>query len=130
MIRSESNHQMNHPSSTIRIAHLLILLNAIVWLSFGIIIAIGVHPSYIQPTVIRWVMAISALLAAVFLFSLIVLLRKRNHIAYWVTVIVLTAIALATILDQFGLVDLAFVIITILPLVLLLRDRNWHLLPT
>ena len=118
---------MNNPSFAVRFTHLLILLNAIVWLSFGIITAIGFHPSYTQPTVIRWVMAISTLFAAGILFTLVVLLRKRNHIAYWVTIILLIAFILATILDQFGFVDLAFVIITILPLLLLLKNRKWYL---
>jgi hypothetical protein len=74
-------------------------------------------------------MAISSLLAAGFLALLVVLLRRRNRIAYWVAVISLAGISVAGTLDEIGLADLAFVIVTILPLVLLLKDRKWYLKP-
>jgi hypothetical protein len=120
---------MANPSSTVRITQFLILLNATIWLAFGILIGIGMHPSFTQPSVLRWGMAISSLLAAGFLTLLVVLLRRRNRIAYWVAVILLAGISIAGTLDEIGLADLAFVIATILALVLLLKDRNWYLRP-
>ena len=121
---------MANTPSTVRYTRLLILLNALLWLAFGLVTAVGAHPSYPEPGTLRWAMAISALLAAAFLGTIVGPAARRNRIAYWAVVFVLAAISVAAIFDQFGVADLAFEIITLLPLALLIRDRNWYLQPT
>ena len=116
--------------STVRYTRLLILLNALLWLALGVIIAVGVHPSYREPGILRWAMAISAFLAAGLLGALVRPLAGRNRIACWAAVLLLAAISAAALSDEVGLADLAIVIITLLPLALLIRDRTWHLQPT
>jgi hypothetical protein len=39
----------------------------------------------------------------------------------------LLLLALATIVDEVGMVDLAVLAVILLPLVLLIRDRRWYL---
>ena len=127
VIRSEANHRMTHPPSTVRSTRLLIHLNALLWFAFGITVAIGAHPSYEEAGVLRWAITLLALLAAGILVALAGFLRRRNRLAYWLALALLAAITLADLLDEFGLADLALVIITILPLTLLLKDRSWYL---
>jgi hypothetical protein len=119
---------MDISPSTVRVAHALILFNAILWLAFGILIGIGVHPSFAQPSVARWGMAITSLFAAGFLTMLAMFLKKRNRIAFWIAVTVLAGMAVAGTLEEIGLADLAFVMVALFPLVLLIKDRNWCLI--
>ncbi len=88
---------------------------------------LGAHPSFPQPTALRWGLVISSLAAAVILVTLVILLRRRNRVAYWVSVILLAVISVGGVLDEVGWADLAFVILTLLPLVFLLATRHWHL---
>jgi lysylphosphatidylglycerol synthetase-like protein (DUF2156 family) len=120
---------MTNPPPTVRSTRFLILFNALLWLGFGIITAAGAHPSYREPGILRWAMAISALLAAGLLLALVRPLARRKHTAYRAAVVLLAAISAAAVFDDFGLADLAFLIITLLPLALLLKDRKWYLEP-
>jgi hypothetical protein len=45
-------------------------------------------------------------------------------------VALLAVMILASFLDEFGLADLLFVLVTLLPLALLLKDRVWYGRPT
>jgi lysylphosphatidylglycerol synthetase-like protein (DUF2156 family) len=113
--------------STVRLTRLLIVLDAVLWLAFGLTTAIGAHPSYKEPGVLRWAMATIALFAAGVLAGLAIFLMKRSRLAYWLAVASLAAMALAGLLDELGLADLVFLVATILPLALLLKDRVWYL---
>jgi hypothetical protein len=42
----------------------------------------------------------------------------------------LAVIILASLFDDFGLADLLFVLVTLLPLALLLKDRAWYVRPS
>jgi amino acid permease len=68
-----------------------------------------------------------ALLVAAALVGLAVWLGRRSRAAFSFAVVLLAAMILASIFDQFGLADLAFVIATLIPLILLIRDRAWYL---
>jgi hypothetical protein len=121
---------MTTPPSTVRTTRLLVLLNALLWLLFGIITAAGVHPSFREAGLLRWAMAGSAFLAAIVLAALAEMLKRRPRIGCILTVALLAVMILASLLDDFGLADLLFVLITLLPLALLLKDRSWYLRPT
>lgn len=120
---------MTAPPSTVRTTRLLVLLNALLWLVFGVITVAGAHPSYREAGLLRWVMAASGLLAAIVLAVLSELLRGRPSVGYRLTVPLLAVIILASFLDEFGLADLIFVLVTLLPLALLLKNRAWYLRP-
>lgn len=118
---------MTDRPSTVSAATILILADALVWAVLGFIAAADVHPGMPESDAVRWAMAISAFGCAAALVALAVLLRRRNRITYYLVVALLAAIAVVTVLDQFGLPDLAVLIIALLSLALLLKDRAWYL---
>jgi hypothetical protein len=120
---------MTNPPSTVPTARLLVLLNALLWLLFGIITAAGVHPSFREPSLLRWTMAASAFIAAVILVVFAGLLKRRSRFGYLLTVALLAVMILASLFDDFGLADLLFVLVTLLTLALLLKDRAWYVRP-
>jgi lysylphosphatidylglycerol synthetase-like protein (DUF2156 family) len=112
---------------TVRITFLLLLLNALVWLVFGVIVALGVHPALPAEGLYRWGMALVSFLAAAVLISLMVSLRRRWKPAWYLAVAALVVSALLTLFDDFGWIDLAVLMVILLPLVLLVVDRRWYI---
>ena len=121
---------MTTPPSTVRAARLLVLLNALLWVGFGAITAAGAHPSFREAGLLRWVMAASAFIAAIILAALAGLLKRRPRIGYILTGALLAVTVLASLFDDFGLADLLYVLVTLLPLALLHKDRAWYLRST
>ena len=115
--------------STVRPTRVLIFLNAVLWLGFGVISAAGAHPSYQDPSALRWVMAGLALLTAGFLLALRRLITSHSRLAFWLAVPSFALMTVAALLDEVGLADLVVLIISVLPLALLLKDRAWYLGP-
>jgi predicted membrane channel-forming protein YqfA (hemolysin III family) len=72
-------------------------------------------------------MAILALLTTGLLMGLWLFLRRRSRLAYYLALGLLAVISLLTITDEFGLSDLIVLIITVAPLMLLIKDRAWYL---
>jgi hypothetical protein len=105
-----------------------ILLNALIWLGLSIIIALDVHPALPNQPFIKTIMTFFALGISGILVGLFILLRKPNQFAYYLTVGMLAGIALLTIFDEFGVADLIVLIINLIPLILLIKDRDWFLL--
>lgn len=116
----------NRPIS-IPAALIFILLNFLVWLVFGIIIASNVHPALPDQPFIKWTMAILAFITAGILLVLFIFLRKRSQRAYFLTLALFFTISTLTIFDQFGWADLAVLTINIIPILLLIKDRAWYL---
>jgi len=104
-----------------------ILLNVLVWLAFSIIVATGVHPSIPEGNQIKWVMIILAFLTAGVLSILWFFLKRHSKVAYYLTLALLLVLSLLTVADDFGLSDLIYLIIAIVPLALLIKDRAWYL---
>jgi hypothetical protein len=117
---------MTRTPSTVRYTRLLILINALFWFAFGVITAVGVHPSYEEANGLRWAMATAALLVAGVLGTLAVRLQRRSRLVYWIAVTSLAAMTVAAVLDELGLADIVFIVMTLLPLALLLKDRDWY----
>jgi hypothetical protein len=117
---------MTSTPSTVRYTRLLILINALFWLAFSVITAVGAHPSYEEASVLRWAMATAALLVAGILGTLAGRLQSRSRLVYWLAVTSLAAMTVAAVLDELGPADLVFIIMTLLPLALLLKDRDWY----
>ena len=118
---------MTKRPSTVPAALFLLLLNALVWLVFGIIVAAGLHPSMPESDVVRWTMAVLAFLTTGVLLGLRVFLRRRSRIAYYLTIGLLVVLSTLTVTDEFGLSDLIVLIIIAAPLLLLIKDRAWYL---
>jgi cation transport ATPase len=113
--------------STVRATRYLLFLNALCWMAFAIIAAVGAHPSYKDPNAIRWAMTAMGLVVAAILAILATQLEPGNRLTYWASVMLLTAMTLGGLLDELGLADLAFLLITILPLALLIKHHRWYL---
>jgi hypothetical protein len=117
---------MNHSPFSVGATRLLVLLNALVWLSFGVLTSVGAHPSYGEPGLLRWAMAGFSLIAACILTAGASLLRRGNRSGYWIMVALLALLMVATLLDEFGLADLTYLVMVALPLALLIKDRGWY----
>jgi hypothetical protein len=103
------------------------LLLSLLWIAFGLTAGVGAHPSYQDAGVVRWAMTAVGIVTAGILAILASQLRRRNRLSYWLSVAVLAALTLVGLLDQLGLADLIFLLITVLPLALLIKDRTWYL---
>jgi len=65
--------------------------------------------------------------AAIILAVLASQLKRRSRLSYWLTVALLTLMIFVGLFDELGLADFAYLVLTLIPLALLIRDRNWHL---
>jgi hypothetical protein len=115
------------PPISATVALVFLILNALVWLGFGLLIALDLHPALPDQPFIQTIMAILALGIAGIMVGLFVFLRKGNQIAYFLTVGLLAGIALLTVFDEFGAADLVVLIVDLVPLILLIKDRSWFL---
>lgn len=113
--------------STIKVALVFILVNALVWLLFSVIIAANLHPAMPAQPLIRWGIAGASLVAGLVLILLTFQLSKQTRIAWYLAVIAFFALVVLTIADEVGWVDISYIIIALIPLVLLIRDRKWYL---
>jgi presenilin-like A22 family membrane protease len=105
----------------------LIFLNSLVWAAFGVIVALGKHPSYQELGKWSWVMAVMFFGVTGTLLLLCYFLRKGSRIAYHFVVALLTAATIIIFFNDVGLIDLIVLILTVAPLVLLIKDQKWYL---
>jgi len=118
---------MDKPPTSVPAARLLIVLNALVWLAFSTIIAIGAHPALPDSALLRGVMAILGLLTCAALLVLYVFLGRRSRLAFFAALVTLGCLALLTIADQVGLVDVAVLALTLAPMACLIGGRGWFM---
>ena len=112
---------------TFTISLVFILLNALVWLGLGVIIALNAHPAipdlpYIKPFMIIVSFGIGAVLLVLLFF-----LSRRNRWAFIPALTVLGATVLLNIFDQLGWSDLIVIALNLIPFILLIKDRAWYL---
>jgi len=72
-------------------------------------------------------MSILALLTSGLLIGLSFFLRRRTSVAYYIMLGMLALISLLTVTDEFGLADLVVLAISVVPFVLLIKDKAWYL---
>ncbi|MEA3350378.1 MAG: hypothetical protein U9Q82_07145 [Chloroflexota bacterium] len=118
----------NRPLS-ISVVFIFIVLNALVWLAFGVIVATGIHPAFPDQPLVKGIMAFLSLAAAGVLLTLFFRLAKRNRIAYYLTLAFFVVASVLIVLDDVGWVDLVVLTINIIPIILLYKDRGWCLRP-
>ena len=112
---------------SVTINFIFILLNALIWLALGVIIAANAHPALRVSPIIKGTMALLSFGAAGILVGLFCLLRKRIRIAWFITLGFLAIISILSIFDEFGWIDLIVLGINLIPIILLIRDRAWYL---
>jgi len=118
---------MSRFPATVQATLLLLALDAVMWFAFGAVAAAGGIASFAGMPGLRWVMAGLAWASAAALAVLAILLGRRSRVAFFLAVILLTIIAVLSITDQIGWLDLAALAVSVIPLVLLLKDRAWYL---
>jgi len=105
----------------------LILVNALFWIAFGVIVAANAHPGLPDLPLIKEITAFLAFTTTGILLVLFVFLGKHNRIAYFLGLGLFVAISLLILLDDFGWTDLVVLVINIIPPILLIKDRTWYL---
>jgi len=125
-MRRKGLFMVNRPLS-VTVSLIFIFLNSLVWLAFGVIIAANAHPALPSLPLVRGAMAFLSFGTALIFLGAFIFLMKQIRIAYFIALGLLVVTSLLTIFDQFGLVDLIFLIINVVPVILLIKDRAWYL---
>jgi hypothetical protein len=118
---------MNRLPKTVFATLIIIMINAAFWLIYTFIMAFGGVSSIASASTVKWVMAILALSSSVALAGITFFLARRNRLAFFFGVVLLTIIAILSITDEFGILDLFSLLVSIVPLGLMIRDRAWYL---
>jgi len=112
---------------TVNVALIFVIINALIWLILGMIITLHIHPSLPDQPVIRWRLAFLSFAAAAILVGLFFLLRRQITVAWFLSLGFFVLSVLLTFFDQFGLSDLVVLVIKVIPITLLIKDRAWFL---
>jgi hypothetical protein len=112
---------------SVSIVLFFVCLNALVWLGLGLSMAFNLHPAMPDIPLLTGIMAVLSLAMAGLWLGTFSLLQKRTRIGYFGTLGLLAITCLLLIFDDFGLIDLVVLLINLLPLGLLLKDRAWYL---
>jgi hypothetical protein len=105
----------------------LVLFNAVTWLAFGIIVALNLHPALPDVPLYKFILSSLALGAALVLVGLAFFLAKHNRLVYALALAFFGLTTLVFLFDDFGWIDLAFLVLNVLPAALLLKDKDWYL---
>ena len=112
---------------TVTITLVIILINAFFWLALGIIIAVDALPGLPDLPQMKWILAILSIAIAVILLGLTFFLFKRSRTSYFLTLVFFGITSILTIFDDVGLADIVFLLISLIPILLLIKDRSWYL---
>jgi hypothetical protein len=114
---------------SVTVTYGFIILNISIWFALGIIIALNLHPAMPDQPLVKGIMAILSFAAAGTLLGIFIFLRKHNRPSYYLALAFFCVSSLLTIFDDVGLVDLVALAFSIIPLILLIKDRGWYLQP-
>jgi peptidoglycan/LPS O-acetylase OafA/YrhL len=118
---------MNHRPPSVTVTYSFIILNIIIWFALGIIILVNLHPAMPDQPLVKGVMTALSFVAAGALLVTFIILQKHSRVAYYLMLIGLGVASILTIFDDFGLVDLAVLALSLIPFILLIKDRQWYL---
>ena len=108
---------------------IFIILNAVFWLAYTVITAFGKTYLTTVPIMVKSIIIILAFGSSAILVCIAIFIKRRNRFAFYFGLLMLTIIAVLSITDEFGWLDFFSLLISLIPLVLLLKDRNWYLKP-
>ncbi len=112
---------------TVTMSLWLILFIAVIWLGFGGLVASGAHPAMPDEPTVRLILTAGSLITSVALFILWSMLSQHNPMGYYMSLVLFAVITLVTFLDDVGWVDFLFVGLSLVVLILLIKDRKWYL---
>lgn len=113
--------------TSVTINYAFILLNVFIWFVLGIIIATGAHSAMPDLPAMKSIMAGLSIGIAGVLLVLFILLYKRKRTAFFLTLAFFAVAAVLTVFDQVGISDIVVLVINIIPIILLVKDRAWYL---
>jgi hypothetical protein len=105
----------------------VIYLDALIWLLFATITALGLHPALPETPWYRWIYAIVAFLTGFCLIILFFFSLKGSKFSYYLLLMGVFLIAIQSITDQVGIIDLSVLVINLVLFILLLKDRKTYL---
>ncbi len=117
---------MNHKPGSVSLTLALILVNTTFWLIMGFVFSF--KPTS-MPEGMKWIIVLLAIGSSVILAIIAYMLNKHNRLAFIAGLAFLAVIAFLSITDEFGWLDLVSLLISLIPLGLLLKDRRWYLSP-
>jgi len=123
----EKGLEMKNRPLSVNATFAFILLNIIIWLALGIIIAVDAHPAIPDVPIMKGILAALSLVIACVLIVLFIFIYRRNRTAFYLTLAFFAVTSALTIIDEVGLSDIVVLVINIIPIVLLIKDRNWYL---
>ncbi|GAB4478643.1 MAG: hypothetical protein Kow0088_18670 [Anaerolineales bacterium] len=104
-------------------------INALIWFGFGLILLADLHPALPDSTLLKGIMASLSFGMSGLILLLWMFLIRKNRIAYFLILGLYIGNSLLTIFDDFGLADFIVLLLNVLPAILLVKDRAWHLQP-
>lgn len=116
----------NRPLS-VTITLLFMIINIVVWAVLGIVIAVDAHPALPDIPQMKGIFAFLSLAMAGILICLFIYLLRQNRTAYYLTLAFFVVTALLTIFDNVGYSDIVVLILNIVPIILLIKDRLYYL---
>jgi hypothetical protein len=120
---------MDSRPRSVTITYGFIILNILIWFALGIIIAFNLHPAMPDQPLVKGIMAILSFAAAGTLLGIFIFLQKHSRLAYYLVLAFFCVSSLLIIFDDVGLVDLAALAFSIIPIILLVKDRGWYMPP-
>jgi hypothetical protein len=118
---------MDHRPLSVHVSYGFIILNIIIWFALGIIIASNLHPALPDQPLVTVIMSVLSFAAAGSLLVTFIFLRKHSRVAYFLMLAFLGIASILIIFDDVGWVDLAALALSLIPLILVIKDRGWHL---
>ena len=117
---------MKQSPKTVSATLILILLNAAFWFVYAIITILTNNDAATVSHVARWIFSFLALGTAAVLVVLFFLLRKRVRFAYYIALVVLALLAVLSLTDQVGWLDVFSLLLSLIPFVLLVKDNLYY----
>ncbi len=111
---------------SVTVTSIVIVLYALIWLVLGIIIAVNAQPALPVPPELKAILAVLSILMAGILTGLFVFLLKGNRVAYFLIIAFFFVVSILTIFDDVGVSDIIVLVLNIIPIILLIKDRNWY----
>ena len=118
---------MTHRPVTVTISLVIILLNALIWFILAIMIAANAVPGLGDLPSMRWVLGFLSVAIGGILLVLTYFIYKHSLKAYYLTLAFFIFTSNLVIFDDVGLADIIVLIISLIPIVLLIKDRAWYL---
>jgi hypothetical protein len=115
--------EMKKQKSIHNLTRVLVIADGLIWIGFSLFTALGMIPGLPSDRVFRWVITVLAFIAGSGLL-LLLWLSSKSVFFYYLLLAVLGLIAILSVTDQIGLLDLAALTLNLLAFFLLLLDRR------